>query len=164
MESQFRLSLSVKEYTNARKSSAKWQPDKRLIFVWPGVSIRFYSRVQKSDRKYVMTDNFSRGNDCIWRAFMKWRLFLMIARLDEAAIYYLKCWDQGTRTVVQIWNLLRNCGAVLLDIRDHLYIDYYNLILLLLILEGAQVIGEIWVWIPGTDHYNLYKRNQLNQN
>ena len=33
----------------------------------------------------------------------------------------------------------------MLDIRDHLYIDYYNLILLLLILEGVHVIGEIWV-------------------
>ena len=37
-------------------------------------------------------------------------------------------------------------------------------IMLLYLLEGAHVIGEIWVWIPGTDIYNLYKRNQLNQN
>ena len=122
--------------------------------------LEFKNRIEKM---WWLT-TFQEEMKLILRAFMKWRLFLMIARLDEAAIYYLKCWDRGTRTVVQIWNLLRNCGAVLLDIRDHLYIDYYNLILLLLILEGAHVIGEIWVWIPGTDHYNLYKRNQLNQN
>ena len=38
---------------------------------------------------------------------MKWRLFLMIARLDEAAIYYLKCLDRGTRIVVQILKFIK---------------------------------------------------------
>ena len=126
MESQFRLSLSVKEYTNARKSSAKWQPDKRLIFVWPGLSIRFYSRVQKIGSK--------RGDD--WQLFR--RKWVYLKGLHEMAIIfndrqawwgsdlYLKCWDGGTRIVVQIWNLLRNCGAVLIVIRDHFYIDNYD--------------------------------------
>ena len=88
----------------------------------------------------------------------------MIARLDEAAIYIWSVEKGGQELLSKFWNLLRNCGAVLLDIRDHLYIDYYNLILLILILEGAHVIGEIWVWIPGTDNLNVYKENQLNQN
>ena len=59
---------------------------------------------------------------------------------------------------------IKELRCSMLDIRDHLYVDYYNFNLLLLILEGAHVIGEIWVWIPGTDNLSVIKENQLNQN
>lgn len=164
MESQFRLSLSVKEHTNARKSSAKWQPDERLIFVWPGVSIRFYSRVQKSDRKDVMTDNSSRGNESNFKGLHEMAIIFNDRQAWWGSDLLFEVLRSGDKNCRPYLKFITELWCSMLDIRDHLYIDYYNLILLLLILEGAHVIGEIWVWIPGTDHYKLYKRNQLNQN
>ena len=40
----------------------------------------------------MMTDNFSRGNEIIFKGLHEMAIiFLMIARPDEAVIYYLKC-------------------------------------------------------------------------
>ena len=71
-----------------------------------------------------MTDNFSRGNEINFKGLHEMAIIFNDRQAWWSSELLFEVLRSGDKNRVHIWNLLRSCGAVLLDIRDHMYIDY----------------------------------------